>query len=164
MTLLRLFLLLSVLCGGAVVGGKAEAACSILSLCSCSASASGVSFGNYDPLSATATDSTGTVTVACTFVGSITGSYDISFNQGMTGTYAARALTKTPSILTYNLYTTTARNQVWGDGTAGTQKVTGTLFGILANTQNFNVYGRIPAGQNVPGGVYNDTIVVTVAY
>jgi spore coat protein U-like protein len=82
----------------------------------------------------------------------------------MTGTYASRRLTKTPSILTYNLYTSAARTQVWGDGTAGTQKVTGTLFGILSNTQDFNIYGRIPPGQNVPSGVYDDTIVVTVAY
>lgn len=160
----RIILFLSASCGGLALADRVEAACPPLSLCTCTTSATGVSFGNYDPLSAVSRDATGSVTVNCTFTGSGGGTYEISLSQGMTGTFAARKMAQPPSSVSYNLYTTAARTQVWGDGTGGTQRVVGTLSGLDSSSQTFNVHGRVPAGQNVPGGAYTDVIVVTVAY
>ncbi|WP_426051108.1 Csu type fimbrial protein [Brevundimonas sp. SL161] len=142
----------------------AEAACPFLSFCTCTASATGVSFGNYDPLSPIPKDAAGTVTVNCTFAELGSGTYDISLSPGMTGTYATRKLTRAQSSIDYNLYTTAARTQVWGNGTGGTQRVVGTLSGLLSNQQTFSIHGRVPPGQNVLDGAYTDVIVVTVAY
>lgn len=164
MSALRWLLLLVVIGAGALLGGgRAEAACAALSLCSCTTSASGVSFGSYDPTSSTAQDATGTVTVECTLLVALAGTYAISLNPGLNGTYAARKL-KLSSTVNYNLYTTTGRTTVWGDGTGGTSTVIGTLPLLLFSSQTFTIYGRIPASQNVAPGVYTDTIVVTVAY
>ncbi|MGC1303552.1 MAG: spore coat U domain-containing protein [Caulobacteraceae bacterium] len=142
----------------------ANAVCNPLSLCSCTASATGVSFGAYNPLSTTPNDATGTVTVSCILTVSLTGSYTIALSTGASNSFTARSLQGGGSTLAYNLYVATARTQVWGDGTGGTQTVTGSFPAILTNTQSFNVFGRIPAGQNVPVGAYTDTIIVTVTY
>ena len=40
----------------------------------------------------------------------------------------------------------------------------GYLLGLLTTIIHYPVYGRIPAGQNVPAGVYTDTIFVQVDY
>lgn len=65
----------------------------------------------------------------------------------------------------YNLYTDSTRTTLWGDGSAGTSYVSdGYLLGLLTVSRNYPVYGRVPAGQNLPAGVYSDVVVVTVDY
>jgi spore coat protein U-like protein len=62
-----------------------------------------------------------------------------------------------PDSLGYNLYTDAARTQVWGDFFNG-----GTIQVAPAGTPaRLDVYGRIPAGQNVATGSYTDSITVT---
>ena len=161
----RSFLFIPSLAAGMILGaGPAHAACNIAELCSCTASASGISFGSYDPLSAFPVDSTGTVTVDCTFAVALGGTYTISLSTGGSGSYAARWLSLAGWNLNYNLYTTNTRSTVWGNGT-GSQTVTSApLSGLFSNSQTFTVYGRIPGSQNVPAGSYNDMITVTVTY
>jgi spore coat protein U-like protein len=142
----------------------ARAACSPLSLCSCTVTATAVSFGTYDPLSSAADDSTGTVRVRCTLVVALAGSFTVSLSTGGSGNYAARNLHNGASNLLYNLYTNTTRAQVWGNGTGGSVSVSQTFSGLLAIDRSLTIYGRIPAGQNVPAGTYSDTILVTVTY
>ena len=63
----------------------------------------------------------------------------------------------------YQLYSDAARTMIWGNGTAGT--VTVSAHSPSNSTQNFTVYGRIPALQGVkPGGGYVDAIVVVVVF
>ena len=92
------------------------------------------------------------------------GSYTIQLSKGTSSTYAPRVLTNGGSTLAYNLYTSNARNQVWGDGTGGSQTVTSNFIALLSLDQTTTVYGRIPAGQNVPPGSYSDTVLVTVIF
>jgi len=160
-----LFLAAPLLAVGMVIDADpAQAACNPLELCSCTASASGISFGSYDPLSISPVDSTGTVTVDCTFAAALGGTYTISLSTGGSGSYATRWLSLAGSNLNYNLYTTNARSTVWGNGT-GSQTVVGApLSGLLSNSQIFTIYGRIPGAQNVPVGSYSDIITVTVTY
>lgn len=101
-------------------------------------------------------DSTNTVTVTCTDGTD----YDIGLDAG-TGsgaTVATRKLTSSGNTLDYTLYQDAPRTTVWGD-TVSTDTVSGTASALPAI---HTVYGRIGNGQNVPGGVYSDTITITV--
>lgn len=131
----------------------------------CTASATGVAFGNYDPTAATATTSTGQVTVSCNrgffqFV-----NYSIALSAG-SGSFAGRTLIFGASTLSYQLYTDATYSTVWGDGSGGSATISDSYLLVFGNTivRNYSVYGRIPADQWPPAGVYSDLIVVTVTY
>lgn len=154
----------ALLIGWLLAPAPAEAACNPLSLCSCTVTATGVSFGTYNPVAAAANDATGSVRVRCTLLLALAGSYTIDLSAGSSGSYAGRTLRNGANSLGYNLYTTAARNQVWGNNTGGSVNVTRSFTALLVVDQTTTVYGRIPAAQNVPAGTYNDTIIVTVTY
>jgi spore coat protein U-like protein len=154
---MKRFLLLMALL--ACWSGRAFAVCPT---CSCTASATGVSFGIYQPSSAT--PSTGVVTMSCTVTigtGSIAYSIDLSAGNG---SFAARKMTSGSNALNYNLYTTSADAAVWGDGTSGTSVVSDSYSITVLTVKNYTVYGLMPASQNIPAGSYSDTIMVTVNY
>jgi spore coat protein U-like protein len=133
---------------------------------SCSVSATALSFGSYDPTSATARDSTGTVTVTCTvtLVG-LLASWDILLSTGNGGSFNPRNLLSGGNSMQYNLYTNAGRTQVWGDATGGTAKVSDTQLMVVGTTQrSYTTYGRIPALQDLAPGTYTDTITVTLNY
>jgi spore coat protein U-like protein len=133
---------------------------------SCSVSATALSFGTYDPSSATARDSTGMVTVTCTatLLG-ISASWDILLSTGSSGSFTPRRLFSGGNSLQYNLYINAGRTQVWGDATGGTAKVSDSHFLVIGTNQySYTTYGRIPALQNLAPGTYTDTITVTVNY
>jgi spore coat protein U-like protein len=133
---------------------------------SCGVSATSVNFGTYNPLSATATQATGTVTVTCEvlLVGLFV-SWTVTLSTGSSGTYSVRQLQSGAHTLSYNLYTNSARTSVWGDGTNGTSVASGNPFLIVgSNTVNYTVYGSVPAAQDRPAGNYTDTLTVTMIY
>lgn len=128
----------------------------------CTASATGVSFGIYNLLSATPLASTGTITVNCSGATQITGnnSVTVSLSTGQSGTFTARSL---GAGFSYNLYQDAAYSEIWGDGTGTSTQYTGS---VTNGHPSFNatVYGEIPALQNPAPGSYTDTITVTVNY
>jgi spore coat protein U-like protein len=127
----------------------------------CTASATGVSFGTYNLLSVTPLTSTGTVTVNCSgaFVfGSTTVTIDLS--TGQSGTYTARSL---GAGFSYNLYQNAALTEIWGNGSGDSTVYSGTISGTQTSF-TATVYGQIPALQNPAPGAYTDTITVTVNY
>jgi len=130
----------------------------VISVC-ISLTATSLAFGNYDPTSATSTDNTNTFSVRCT----LDNSYSIALNGGTTsgGTVSLRKMTDGSDTLNYNLYTSTGRSTIWGDGTGGTSTVAGTGTGL---TQNYTIYGRASAQQTSPAGSYSDIITITVTY
>ena len=133
---------------------------------SCSVSATALPFGSYDPSSAAARDSTGTVTVTCTatLVG-ISASWDILLSTGSSGSFSPRRLFSGGNSMQYNLYTNAGRTQVWGDATGGTVMMSDSQLVVVGTNQySYTVYGRIPALQDLPPGTYTDTITVTVNY
>ena len=146
--------------------GRADATCTGLG-CSCSISADDVSFGTYDPISASNHDATGEVRVTCgAIVASITVSYTISLSSGSSGTSLSRSMANGGSTLAYNLYTNPSRTSVWGNGVGGTVTLGNsyTLSLVFPKTDAFPVYGRIPPGQTVGAGSYTDSLIATVTF
>ncbi len=139
---------------------------------SCSVAATGVAFGDYDIVLATPNDSTGDVTVTCSYVppGGATGvNIQASLSTGVSGSYSPRQMAFGPARLNYNLYRDAARTSIWGNGLSGTAIATdsftvGPGVGNGTRIAQFPVYGRVPALQTVATGDYSDTIVVTVTF
>jgi len=93
---------------------------SACTLCSCSATASAISFGTYNPASNSPLDASGTVAVNCSGIVSLFGWVEVRAGAGHSGTALQRTMTRSGSSLRYNLFTNSARTQVFGDGSGGT--------------------------------------------
>lgn len=152
------------LCGSPLLAAAATTsttmAVSATVLTSCTAGASPLAFGNYDPSATSPTDATTTVTVTCT--GNATAV--IGLDKGVNGTSTTARemiLTGGTSKLNYALYQDAAHTLNWGN-TAGTDTVSGSV--TLATPLTETVYGRIAAGQTPNAGSYTDTVTVTVTY
>lgn len=65
----------------------------------------------------------------------------------------------TDSYVRYGLYHDTGRSLPWGQSAGDTLAGSGT--GALDTR---TVYGRVPSGQNVPAGIYSDTVTATITY
>jgi len=127
-----------------------------------------LNFGIYDTINALPGSTV--ITVSCT---RSTGQAEvvpitIALSSGP-GSYAARQmnLISGPELMLYNLYTTLARTQVWGDGTAGTAVVTNTINlpgppGNPPQTSTYTIFGLIGGNQNLPAGTYQTTAAITV--
>ncbi len=150
------------------VAGSAQAATKNANLAVSAAVASNcfitttpVAFADYDGTANV--DATGTVSVRC----SKNGGYTLSLNGGTGGGTITQRLLAGPGTekLQYNLFTTAARDVIWGDGTTGsTQGGTGTGLG---NTVAWTVYGRVPlnaTNDSAGTGSYADTVTATVTY
>jgi len=128
-------------------------------LTACSVSALPLTFGNYDPTSATPLDATTTLSVLCT-VGT---SFTVGLNAGAASgaTVTTRKMVNGANTLNYALFRETGRTNNWGN-TPGTDTPPSTTAPVLPTA--LTVYGRVAAGQNVPAGGYADTVTVTVNY
>jgi spore coat protein U-like protein len=162
---MKLSRLIAVLAATAVLPQVCRAATTV----NCTASTTGIAFGLYDPFSAVANASTGTIKVTCS--GSGTGSANVTLNvtlsTGLSGSFATRKMFSGVNSLNYNIYWSTAYSQIVGDGTGGSFAGSTTPFNVPAGGSNFatgTFYGLIPATQNVSPGSYADLITVTVTY
>jgi spore coat protein U-like protein len=127
-----------------------------------------LNFGIYDTINALPGSTV--ITVSCTRSGgpAETVPIAIALSSGP-GSYSARQmkLTTGPDLMLYNLYTTLARTQVWGDGTGGTAVVTDTINlpgppGNPPRTSMYTIFGLVGGNQNLPAGTYQTTAVITV--
>src|SRR5487761_2423724 len=135
----------------------AKAACSLLILFSQAAladssctidSSSGVSFGPYNVFSSLPNNNgVGNLTISCHGGNS---ALIVELSSGQSNTFVSRTMRSGRNLLVYNLYTSAARNVVWGDGTGGS-----STLGINKNrTTTLSVFGQIPAGQDAAVGTY----------
>jgi len=135
---------------------------------SCTVAAGSLAFGVYPANSAAQVTATGTFTVTCTATGSgsATVSGTLSLSTGSSGQFATRTMRAGTGVLDYNIYTSPAYSQIFGDGTAGTYELseTGTVTAGQVYQVGGALYGLIPARQDVAPGSYVDTIVMTVVY
>jgi len=134
-------------------------AVSATSLSSCVVAATPLAFGSYSAATSSPNDATSTVTATCTSGTPYTLALDAGTTSG--STIAARGMTNGTDTMHYNLYTTSARSTVWGDGTSSTVTQGATSAGLPAV---YTVYGRVPANQYVSTGAYSDLVTVTLTY
>ena len=92
----------------------------------CSLSITSISFGTYDVLSASPTDSTGGISVYCKSATFVTATIGPSINSGGFDPRQTKLTTGT-ELMNYNLFRDVSRSQIWGDGTGSTFTVSGTV-------------------------------------
>jgi spore coat protein U-like protein len=135
----------------------------------CTASASSIAFGIYNPLSTTPATSTGSLRVVCSGSGSgsINVTVGVTLSAGLSGSFTTRKMFSGANSLNYNIYWSTAYTQVMGDGSGGSFAGSAGPFTVFAGgtgTATGTMYGRVPAQQDVAPGSYVDTILMTVTY
>ncbi|MFN4280512.1 spore coat U domain-containing protein [Thermosynechococcus sp.] len=133
----------------------------------------GINFGDYDPLglhAATALDEQGQVSIKCLRNTQVSIKLDQGANAapGSSCTSPLRQMRNSSAVLPYGLYKDTARSQVWGCDASNDVEYTASNAAI----QNFTIYGRIPAANDLPAGTldqlevgtYTDNVQVTVSF
>ena len=126
----------------------------------CVISANPLALGAFDGTNDLA--ATSTVVVRCTNGTA----YNVDLSRGASSSFAARTMSNGTDTLVYNLFTDTTYTNVWGDGSTGTVRVSGTGTGFAAN-RNITVAGRLLASANtgpIGAGTYTDTIVASIVY
>jgi spore coat protein U-like protein len=126
----------------------------------CVISANPLALGTFDGTNDLT--ATSTVVVRCTNGTA----YNVDLSKGASPNYSARTMSNGTDQLVYNLYTDTTYTNIWGDGSTGTVRVSGTGTGFAAAT-NLTVAGRLQASANtgpVGAGNYTDTIVASIVY
>ena len=121
-----------------------------------------LSFGSYDPLGANASqelDATATVSLTCTR--NSTATIAIDRGQNPTGGNLTRRLAAGDQRLDYEIYRDAARTETWSVGTGALRYISAAG---ITSTSELMVYGRIPFGQDVASGNYNDVVTATVDF
>lgn len=132
----------------------------------CTTSAVSPVFGNYLSTSPGNT-AAGSVSVSCLVLGIL--GQDVSYvvKLGLSGQAQGtqRRMGSGGNFLGYNVFCDSGHNQIWADGASATCVRTGGQAGLLGNLLTvYPLYGRIPGGQFVPPGSYNDLITIEVLY
>ncbi len=134
----------------------------------CGVTAVPLAFGVYSPGSLIANTSTGTVMVTCLAAPTaVLQSYQLTLSTGASASYATRKLVSGSRTINYQLHSDPAMLFVWGDGSAGTVAVNGSLLLSVVSpaSASHTVYGRMPASQSAAyPGAYLDTVTVTIVY
>lgn len=123
----------------------------------CLITANPLDFGSYDPVGTNAAadlDGSSNIDVTCTDGTSAKIVVDMGTSGG-----SGRAMQNGAHQLDYELYSDSGRSIVWGAIEAEGRDYTGT--GLQ---EAVTIYGRIPAGQNVPAGIYTDNVIATVTF
>jgi spore coat protein U-like protein len=126
----------------------------------CNITTTPVNFGSYDPVVANAAsplDGTGSVTVSCT-KGAGT---RIDLGLGSNPSGSTRRMQSGGNFLAYELYQNAGRSVAWRSGATAGQTI---AVAPNKNPRTFVVYGRVPAGQDVAAGAYNDIVLATINF
>jgi spore coat protein U-like protein len=125
----------------------------------CTVTTTSVNFGSYNVFDMTPTDSTGTVTLNCNGGAK---NVQIEISRGGAPTFFSRFMSRGSEMLFYNLFQNAARTIIWGDGAGAPPYYAGDP---PNNTDiRLTIYARVPPGQDVSAGTYNDNVTVTVQY
>ncbi len=128
-----------------------------------------INLGNYDPLvsnALTPLDQQGALSIKCT-KGVQATSIDLNAGSNSSGTTRRMKITSGTDLLQYELYKNSGRSSIWGSGSvSGVVPDVSTSYttDLKAGSQPINIYGRVPAGQDISIGSYTDTVTITINY
>jgi len=133
--------------------------------CTCNVVASDIDFQAFTP-SASHQDAIGQVEVQCTGVIDVAPSVVTQLDDGVWGTFTMRKMRAGSDELSYNLFTTSQRNVVWGNGTLGSvsSSVSGGLITLGTWRATRTVYARAYPTPTTKPGSYSDTVVVRIVW
>jgi spore coat protein U-like protein len=118
-----------------------------------------VGFGAYNVFDMLPnTSGVGSISIRCQ--GGSDHAYEVNLSTGQSHSYVARMMKSGANTLTYNIYTNASRTIVWGDGHGGSS----TQTAYKNSTTTLDLFGQIPAGQDVANGLYTDSLIVTVNF
>ena len=121
-----------------------------------------LNFGPVDITSPTPTDSFGSISIGCTNNAPvyITLGQGANPGSGSTNTTPVRQMSAGGADrLDYDLYSDPTFTTPWGNTQATGVTLTGSGAPVSAS-----IYARVPPGQHVASGVYQDSVVLTVTY
>jgi spore coat protein U-like protein len=150
--------------GVSAIDARADAACARANACVCQVALTTLAFGNYDPFSDFPDDSVGTLSVSCSSPDPANSTFSVALNGGSSGRVSERVMKSGSYSVFYNVYADAAHSIIWGDGTGGGQPVVAGFPTVSRQAVTLNLYGRVPARQNVHVGSYRDTLTVTITY
>jgi len=129
----------------------------------CSVAAGNLSFGPYNPLSAAGATTSGTLTVSCNQSPPPTVTVQIG-PSAVSGGFAPRRMQRIggSATLAYNLYLGPAAATVWGNGVGGTGVQSATV--RKNRPWTLTIYGVMPGNQDVPPGLYGDSLAITILF
>lgn len=133
----------------------------------CTVTVTPLNFGSYDVFASVPRDATASIAIACNAPPQHPNApipVSLTLSSGNSGAYAQRQMQPLAGAppLYYNLYTGPSFSTVLGDGSGGSQQLTNLL--TRSTPWNVTLYGRIPPLQNVPPGVYSDTLTATILW
>ena len=131
---------------------------------SCTISSTPLAFAGYDSTLnfSTPVNANATLTVTCTngFETAVTLDEGQNPDAGSAPATPARRMTDGTNFLNYVLNQDSQGGSVlWGDSAGTQQATTGTGAAVP-----LTVFGRMPAGQNPPAGIYGDVVIATVLF
>jgi spore coat protein U-like protein len=85
----------------------------------------------------------------------------IDLGPGSNASGATRRMQGGGDFLVYELYQDAGRSVVWRSGPSAGQTI---AVAANKNPRTFVVYGRVPAGQDVRAGAYNDVVLATINF
>jgi spore coat protein U-like protein len=121
-----------------------------------------LNFLSYDPNGVNSTlplDQTALLQISCTRGATTTIGIDNGTHTGQ-APIGTRALADGNKYLGYDLYQDSVRTTLWTNAGAGLYNYTSTS----SLPATISIYGRVFPSQNVPSGIYTDTLVVTINY
>jgi spore coat protein U-like protein len=133
----------------------------------CTITTTPVGFGNYDPLSASVNNASGTVVITCTKNAATT----ITLANGNSYSAPNRRMSDGTNFMNYEIYqpptNVAGAACTWVSpvrwGAAGAEIFTPTAAPSKA-ARTYNVCGQIPAGQDLAAALFNDTVVATINF
>ncbi len=89
----------------------------------------------------------------------------LMLSQGSSGVFVpSRIMTNGGNTATYNIYLDAGGTQIWGDGSGG--GVSYDVYNSTPQNKDFtdNMYGIVPAGQDLAAGTYSDRVFAVLGY
>jgi spore coat protein U-like protein len=132
---------------------------------SCIVNSLALVFPIYDASDPSPTNSMGSVDVQCTnFDANPTTGVGVSvgISAGSNGSVSDRKFAGSGGLLSYGVYQDAARTINWGQGMDAVQQSSGAMTAGQSKILHYTLFGSIPAHQNVPAGIYQDLLVLTI--
>ena len=148
--LLSIFLLNLPFCGFSALDATMEVSAEVIP--ACDVTVNDLNFGIYNQ---SILEQITSISILCT-KGSY---YSIGIDSGTSngGTIASRIMQRYNDKLKYSIYQDPSMNKLWGNSSNNSLTGIGT-----GNVEHIQVYAKIFEKQNLPNGMYNDEVLITI--